>query len=152
MTHLYRYFARGVPNFRTSWFNNNRSCFECWRYRVRISARIQIVLTRELFHDFPEANKMLLHYLELGLVLFHILPNSFFTSLGIPCNVVCTGARGTVVGWRAMLQPGSSRVRLPMRALDFSIDVIFPAALWSTQQPITGMSTRNLWASLSLVV
>jgi hypothetical protein len=41
------------------------------------------------------------------------------------------GARGSVVGWGTMLQPGMSRVRFPVRQLDFSIDLIFPAVLWS---------------------
>jgi hypothetical protein len=38
--------------------------------------------------------------------------------------------RGSVVGWGAMLQTGRSWFRFPMRLLDFSIDLIFPAALW----------------------
>jgi hypothetical protein len=42
-----------------------------------------------------------------------------------------------------MLQAGRLRVRIPMRSLDFSIDLILPAALGSTQ-PLTEMSTRNL--------
>jgi hypothetical protein len=41
-----------------------------------------------------------------------------------------------------MLQSGKSRVRFPMRSLDFSIDLILPA-LRSTQ-PLIEMSTRNL--------
>jgi hypothetical protein len=46
------------------------------------------------------------------------------------------GARGSVVGWGTMLQAGRSRVRTPMRSLNFSIDLsvksdlTLPAALW----------------------
>jgi hypothetical protein len=40
------------------------------------------------------------------------------------------GARCSVVGWGTMLQAGRSRVPFPMKSLDFSIDLIFPAALW----------------------
>jgi hypothetical protein len=36
-----------------------------------------------------------------------------------------------------MLQAGMSRVRVPMRSLDFSIYLILPAALW----PLTEVST-----------
>jgi hypothetical protein len=56
------------------------------------------------------------------------------------------GTRGRVVGWGSMLQAGRSRVRFPMRSLDF---FIWPnpssrtMALGSTQ-PLTEMSTRNL--------
>jgi hypothetical protein len=54
-------------------------------------------------------------------------------------------ARGSVVGWGTILQAGRSRIRFPMKSLDFSINVILPArtmALGSTQ-PIREMSTRN---------
>jgi hypothetical protein len=40
-------------------------------------------------------------------------------------------ARGSIVGWGIMPQAGRSRVRLPMRSLNFSINLIFSAALGS---------------------
>ena len=42
-----------------------------------------------------------------------------------------TGARGGAVGWGTALQVGRSRVRFPMVSLEFFIDIILPAALWS---------------------
>jgi hypothetical protein len=39
-------------------------------------------------------------------------------------------ARGTVIGWGTMLQAGRLRVLFPMKAQDYSLDLIFPAALW----------------------
>jgi hypothetical protein len=46
------------------------------------------------------------------------------------CNTVNLGTRGSVLGWGTVPQAGRSRVRFPMRSLDFSIYVILPAALW----------------------
>ena len=40
------------------------------------------------------------------------------------------GTRDGAVGWGTALQAGRSRVRFPMVALEFYIDIIFPAALW----------------------
>jgi hypothetical protein len=35
----------------------------------------------------------------------------------------------SVVGWGTMLQAGRPRVRFPMSSLDFTVDLILPAAL-----------------------
>jgi hypothetical protein len=56
------------------------------------------------------------------------------------------GTRGSVVGWRTMLQAGSSRVRFPMIPLDF-FNLPNPSSRIMTlesTQPLTEMSTRNL--------
>jgi hypothetical protein len=47
---------------------------------------------------------------------------------------------GRAVGWGTMLQAGRSRVRFPMRSLDFSIVLILPAALCPGVDPV---SNRN---------
>jgi hypothetical protein len=43
-----------------------------------------------------------------------------------------------------MLQAGKSRVRFPVRSLDFSTDLILPAAYGPGVDSATEMSTRNI--------
>jgi hypothetical protein len=45
------------------------------------------------------------------------------------CGGCPLSGRGSVVAWGTMLKAGKSRIRFPMRSLDFAIDLIFPAAL-----------------------
>jgi hypothetical protein len=59
------------------------------------------------------------------LFLYCCPTSQFFT--GTTCFI--WGARGSAVGWGITLQVGVSRVRFPMRSLDFSIGLILPAAL-----------------------
>ena len=42
-----------------------------------------------------------------------------------------SGARGGADGWGTALQAGRSWVRFPMVSLEFFIDIILPAVLWS---------------------
>jgi hypothetical protein len=64
-------------------------------------------------------------------------------------------ARGSVVGWGTMLQVGRSRFGFPLRSLDFSIDLILPAALLvlGSIQLLREMSKAdNLTAICELIV
>jgi hypothetical protein len=45
-------------------------------------------------------------------------------------TAIKTGASDSVVVSGTMLQAGRSRVPFPIRPLEFSIDLIIPAALW----------------------
>jgi hypothetical protein len=56
------------------------------------------------------------------------------------------GECSSVLIWGTMLQVGRSRVRVPVRSLDFSIDLILPSTLrtWGSTEPLTQMSTGNL--------
>jgi hypothetical protein len=55
------------------------------------------------------------------------------------------GTRSSVSGSGNMLKTERSRVRFPMRPMDFSIDLILPAALrpWGRLGLLTEMCTRN---------
>jgi hypothetical protein len=70
----------------------------------------------------------LAHLILFDLIFLIILGDGLLIFL--PCVRTTVGARGSVVGWGTMLQAGSSRVRLPMRSLDFSFDLTLPAAPW----------------------
>jgi hypothetical protein len=59
---------------------------------------------------------------------------------------ISLGPRGSVVGWGTMLQPGGSRVRIPMRSLDY-FSLLDPSSRTNalgTTQPVREMSAKNI--------
>jgi hypothetical protein len=67
-------------------------------------------------------------WLILILIIFWRFPFNFQHFKDLERND--HGVRGTAVGWGTMLQAGRSWVWFPM-SLDFSIDLILPAASWT---------------------
>jgi hypothetical protein len=57
------------------------------------------------------------------------------------CWIPLISLRSSVVGWGTTPQVGRLRVRIPMRSLDFSNDLILPAALW----PWGRLSPKQKW-------
>jgi hypothetical protein len=86
--------------------------------------------TGECIQMFDKTTNQNVLYEEIvikeGLVL---IPRCIFCFV-IPVTMCWKWGHGSVVGRSAMLQAGRSRVRFPMRSLDFATDLILPAALW----------------------
>jgi hypothetical protein len=92
----------------------------------------------ELFVKQPYSYAKL-HWGNLLLFLVHMLNTKFYRK------------RGSLVGWSSMIQAGLSQFRFSMRSLDFSIDLILPAALWPSGL-LTSSSTEyreSSWGSKS---
>jgi len=55
-------------------------------------------------------------------------------------------AGGQATDWGTAVHVGRSRVRFQMVWLEYFIDIILPAALWTLEstQPLAEMSTRNI--------
>jgi hypothetical protein len=120
------------PDRLCSWNNSTKDDpilvkSECCRMLRKIVKKFQF--------SFLSARKLYLHeFLACTYTVYKLL-----------ITYQMQGARGTVVGWGAMLQSGRSRVQVPMRSLDF-FNWPNPSsrtmALGSTQ-PLTEMSTGN---------
>jgi hypothetical protein len=84
-----------------------------------VKGNIATVWLKTATGSFPQKTIHLIspHFLEF---------QEINSSLSAPTTY---GARGIVVGWCTTLQPVMSRVWIPMRSLDFSIDLILPDTL-----------------------
>jgi hypothetical protein len=86
---------------------------------------------RRYFINFYEATS--LHNQKILFVIVTTVSTSVSTRFRFVCIIhpfFNLKARCGVVGWGTMLQAGRSRVRFLMRSLEFSIDLILPAAFW----------------------
>jgi hypothetical protein len=90
--------------------------YHCSSTRATFSSKTFVTSSRILFRKH--------HRFKTKITSFIMLKNK--TKFR---NQLLFNACGNVVGWSTMLQAGKSRVRFPMRSLDFSIDLIVAAAL-----------------------
>jgi hypothetical protein len=72
-----------------------------------------------------------------GLKADHSLPSSATVKIRW-LSTSTPGARGSLVGWGTMLHAGRSQFRFSMKSLIFSIDLIIPDALWTSDQLLPG--------------
>ena len=98
-----------------------------------------------------EFNLNSLHFQTYSFFILMWYFSPFTLYVAVSCDyyspTVVTGARGGAVGWGTALQGGKSRVQFPMVSVEFSIDIILPAAPWLwrwlsiSQKWVTGIFT-----------
>jgi hypothetical protein len=109
------------------WNRDFARLISCILLKCCLQQSILCFTVENTWKDQPVGGKVLL---KVNTGLLHKRSEANSKRFHENCSLsVYKGAHCSIVGWGTMLQARRSRVRIPIRSLNFSIDLILPAAL-----------------------